>query len=408
MSVSLQPVDEHSTLLPHHDQRDAPSHSPALSATPLPLSPSSAISVSSGPSTATDVYSPFALPALAPVASPSCSDGEESASRLSASARIRSLISGVSTSLIASAVREKAYSDLQRLEEIFASPAEQAHLTKQQKWKLALRQQRLKLYLQQTKLEQQQTEHEQPHSEVEAAGAAEGTDATDEQQAAAATVSHNLTIFTTPPLPPNVAPSLARELSSFSLYTPDSLNASTFNFAAAPALGLRTPSAPAEAQYTIADDERLQTESDDSSILDEQHAALLGVASPSQPSTPTSSSSASVPQRRLPPRQRRANRQRALSPLVPTVPTQQVSRSGRTIKRRFDVSSIGGRKSRRVVTDGGVAQTVEDVESRQDEQKVRAWERPYEENESEDEEESEEEHHDGALRSDYGVAYRQH
>ena len=411
MSVSLQPVDEHSiSLLPHHDQRDAPTHSPALSSSPIPPSPSSAISASSGPSTATDAYSPFSLPAIAPIASPSTSDAEDSSSSSSASARIRSLITGVSTSLIASAVREKAYSDLQRLEEIFASPAEQAHLTKQQKWKLALRQQRLKLYLQQNQLEQQ-AEHDETQHDADAAegtAASEATDAADGQQSAHSAGTYNLTIFTTPPLPPNAAPSLAAELSSFSLYTPDSLNAATFTFVTAPPLGLRTPSAPAEAQYTIAaDDERLQTESDDSSVLDEQHATLQGIVSPSQPSTPTSASSATLPQRRLPPHQRRAtSRQRAPSPLVPSIPTQ-VSRSGRTIKRRFDVSSIGGRKSRRVVTDG--SHPAEDAESRQEEPKMRAWERSYNDEDSEEEEGSEEdEAHAGAQHTDYGVAYRQH
>ena len=340
------------------------------------------------------------------------SDGEESSSNSSASARIKSLLTGVSTSLIASAVREKAYSDLQRLEEIFASPAEQAHLTKQQKWKLALRQQRLKLYLQQTKLEQQVEREAAQLGRVQAAvtetaDATDATDATEVQQSTPAAGNPNLTIFTTPPLPPSVAPSLAHELSSFSLYTPDSLNATTFTFVTAPPLGLRTPSAPAEAQYTIAvDDERLQTESDDSSILDDQLAPLHGTTSPSQPSTPTSASSASAPQRRPPSHQRRtASRQRAPSPLLPSVPVQ-VSRSGRTIKRRFDVSSMGGRKSRRVATEGG--HTVEETDDRQDEQKVRAWERSYEDDESEEEEDSEEEHHNGTQRTDYGVAYRQH
>ena len=102
------------------------SHSPSFSAsslTPSPASTSTSAPVSDG-------HSPLSLPS----APPAPVDSLPPPAPVSVAERVRSLIQGYSTALIASAVREKAWSDLQRLEEIFASPAEQAHLTKQQKW----------------------------------------------------------------------------------------------------------------------------------------------------------------------------------------------------------------------------------------------------------------------------------
>ena len=339
MSCSLQlpPSDFHAASFSTLDSRDTLHHSPTLSASPLPHSPASTVVSSATSGVLSDGQSPLSLASPAPVA-----PEPEVSAPVSRGERVRSLIHGYSTALIASAVREKAWSDLQRLDEIFSSPAEQAHLSKQQKWKLALRQQRLRLYLQ-----HEQLDH---HAPLLADGAAHSADAEQpqqsedsgarEQQSAGASASAavsapsasssssscaSLTIFTTPPLPPaQPTSSLARELSSFSLYTPEaqSTNGGRFTFA----VPLRSPSAPAEAAYSVP-------------VFD---SALLPASASESPSTPSSSSSASS--RSPGSRSHRLSLGAAaeVGRASDAADAGPVSRSGRRIKRKFDLTGLSG------------------------------------------------------------------
>ena len=304
------------------------SDSPSLSTSPLSPSPAS----TSTDTPVSDGHSPLSLAAPAPAASV---DPLLPPVPVSVAERVRSLIQGYSTALIASAVREKAWSDLQRLEEIFASPAEQAHLTKQQKWKLAMRQQRLQLYLQHEQGDQlpphlhglhpADVEEQPPHDAEDEHVEAEPRSSPLPQPAPSSlTSTPSLTIFTTPPLPPaHPASSLARELQSFSLYTPEGLSstAASFTFSFPP----RSPSAPAEAAYTIP-------------TYDSSTSLHLS----DSPSTPSSSSSHSSHS----PRPTRAHSREELPPVLDDVAGEAtVSRSGRRIKRTFDMAALGGNQA---------------------------------------------------------------
>ena len=401
------------------DGRDTVHYSPSLSASPLPPSPASTATPTShlsAPLSLSDGQSPLSLaspaPALIPEETPP--PPASAAAARPNSERVRSLIHGYSTSLIASAVREKAWSDLQRLEEIFASPSEQAHLTKQQKWKLALRQQRLKLYLQHEQLDQAlqqphthhysdaQEEEEQPLKSAEEEKVEEG--AAPAASTFLAPPSTSLTIFTTPPLPPSHASiSLAHELSSFSLYTPEGLSTTSGAFSFS--MPLRSPSAPAEAAYSIP-------------IYDA--ATTLHLSSIDSPSTPSSSSTSSSHSPSRP--------HRPPPPDPPTLPREEeptVSRSGRPIKRKFELATLRGvRRGKKpsVGSEGeaiGVrrssrAMAAEKVGGEEGGAGVRAWEREggrdSEEAEEEEDDDGDEVVEEAAGRQEelqmYGVAYR--
>ena len=404
------------------------SHSPSLSASPFPPSPASTAAYS-GPC---DGQSPLSLSSPAPPASvdPFLPPPPPPPSvPVSVAERVRSLIHGYSTALIASAVREKAWSDLQRLEEIFASPAEQAHLTKQQKWKLALRRQRLQLYLQHEHgvegdiraLQQSHEEEEEEQKEGVAGGGVEEAKAAEEQpttssgplsappsSSSRAPPSSSLTIFTTPPLPPaHPTSSLARELSSFSLYTPEGLASSTgaFSFSLPP----RSPSAPAEAAYTIPTYD---------SSLSIPHLS-------DSPSTPSSSSSASSSHSPVRPRSQtlpstvsgERGGTAAEGEEVEEEEPSTVSRSGRRIKRKFDLSSLAGRRVKKVSvgSEGEALRPSSRAKAAAEEKTGRGWEKEAEDSEGDDDEEEEEEDEreettaelqGGAVPKGYGVAYR--
>ena len=170
---------------------------------------------------------------------------------------------------------------------------------------------------------------------------------------------------------------------------------------------MRSPSAPAEAAYTIP-------------TYDSSASLHLS----DSPSTPSSSSSHSSHSPQRPPARSRAD-----APQTAKEPPGEgpVSRSGRRIKRKFDLSALGGARRVKKVSVGSEAEAGRpssrarqarsgSAETEGEGGAGRAWERAKvdDADESEEEEEEEEEEEQEADRDVegvaqqrvYGVAYR--